>query len=130
VRCLAEYADPLLVSVYAEYMRQVGFSPKAPTAARPKAAKRRELAVEAPEEAEKEEDEVYFYQGEHLDLAPMLREQVILSAPMQPLCREDCQGLCPQCGQNWNDRRCDCPPEHTRSPFRLLRDRRSNGGTA
>jgi uncharacterized protein len=130
VRCLTEYADPLSVSVYAEYMRQAGSSSKASVAAQPRGGKRREPGVEAAEEADKEEDEVYFYQGEHIDMAPMLREQIILSAPMQPLCREDCQGLCPQCGQNWNDRRCGCPPEQVPNPFRVLRDRSSKGGNA
>ena len=40
----------------------------------------------------------------------MLREQVILDAPMQPLCREDCRGLCPQCGTNLNTDACACAP--------------------
>ena len=81
------------------------------------------------EEAD-EEDEMYWYQGDHLDLAPMLREQVILAAPMQPLCREECLGLCSQCGQNLNERRCGCPPEQAPSPFRVLRGRQSQSGNA
>lgn len=134
VRCLTEYADPLFVSVYAEFMRQSGTAPKAPAAElRQKGSRRREQPGEVTEEADEEEDEVYLYQGDHLDLVPMLREQVILAAPMQPLCREDCQGLCPQCGQNWNDRRCACPPEEGPSPFRVLRElqgKPSKGGNA
>lgn len=41
--------------------------------------------------------------GELLDLEPLLRDQVVLDLPIQPLCREDCQGLCPECGANLND---------------------------
>ncbi|MCC7359913.1 MAG: DUF177 domain-containing protein [Anaerolineales bacterium] len=47
----------------------------------------------------------------YLDLTPTVREEFLLSIPMQPLCRPDCRGLCPQCGANWNDGPCDCPAE-------------------
>lgn len=134
VRCLTEYADPLSVSVYAEFMRESGTAPKLTAAeSRRKASRRREETVEAAEEADKEEDEVYLYQGDHVDLVPMLREQVILAAPMQPICREDCLGLCSRCGQNLNERRCTCPPEEGSNPFRVLRERYSKpskGGNA
>ena len=47
----------------------------------------------------------------HVDLAPLVREDMLLSIPMQTLCRPDCQGLCPQCGQNWNEGPCNCHAE-------------------
>lgn len=47
----------------------------------------------------------------HIDLTPIVREEFILSIPLQPLCRPDCKGLCPQCGANWNEGPCDCPSE-------------------
>jgi uncharacterized protein len=37
-----------------------------------------------------------------------MREQFYLALPMKPLCRDDCQGLCPTCGINWNKGTCDC----------------------
>ncbi|MCI0396979.1 MAG: DUF177 domain-containing protein [Chloroflexi bacterium] len=43
-----------------------------------------------------------------LDLAPLVRELSLLEIPMQPFCRPDCKGLCPECGQNWNEGSCDC----------------------
>ncbi|MBN2303573.1 MAG: DUF177 domain-containing protein [Anaerolineae bacterium] len=43
-----------------------------------------------------------------LDLAPLLREEAILATPMGVLCRPDCAGLCPECGQNLNEAACDC----------------------
>jgi len=46
-----------------------------------------------------------------LDLAPLLREEAILAVPMVVLCRPDCAGLCPQCGQNLNEGACDCAQE-------------------
>lgn len=130
VRCLTDYSDPLFVTLYAEYLPQAGVAPKpAPVGQGRKGSRRAAEPVEPDEEAA-EEDEVYLYQGDHLDLVPMVREQVILAAPMRPLCREECLGLCPQCGQNLNERRCGCPPEQGPSPFRVLRGRQSKGGNA
>lgn len=129
VRCLTDFSDPLVVSLYAEFLRQPDEIAKPSVDQGRRSPRRAAQPVEPIEEAE-EEDEVYLYQGDHLDLAPMVREQVILAAPMQPLCREDCLGLCPQCGQNLNDRRCACPPAPGPSPFRVLRGRQSKSGNA
>ncbi|MDP2480901.1 MAG: DUF177 domain-containing protein [Candidatus Palauibacterales bacterium] len=56
------------------------------------------------------EGQVYPLEGGSgtLDLMPALREQVVLALPPYPLCREDCAGLCPRCGTDWNEGRCDC----------------------
>ncbi len=43
-----------------------------------------------------------------LDLTPLLREEAIIGTPLAPLCRPDCAGLCPQCGQNLNEGPCSC----------------------
>jgi len=48
------------------------------------------------------------YHGKEIDLSPVLREQILLSAPASPLCREDCKGLCPTCGKDWNEGACGC----------------------
>lgn len=130
VRCLTDYADPLYVSVYAEYLLQAGVASKSTAAEQGRKGTRRAAQPVEPLEEVDEEDELYWFQGDHLDLVPMLREQVILAAPMQPLCREDCLGLCSQCGQNLNERRCGCPPEQAPSPFRVLRGRPSKSGNA
>jgi uncharacterized protein len=42
-------------------------------------------------------------EGELVDLEPLLRDQVVLDLPFQPLCRDDCSGLCVDCGANLND---------------------------
>jgi uncharacterized protein len=52
--------------------------------------------------------DLFPYDGEAIDLEPLLREQLILAVPYAPLCREDCQGLCPQCGADRNLAACDC----------------------
>lgn len=56
-----------------------------------------------------EDAEVAFYQGAGLELDEVVREQLLLALPMHWLCRTDCRGLCPACGENWNQRECDCP---------------------
>ena len=50
-----------------------------------------------------EEDEVGRLQGDLLDLEPALRDAVVLALPNHPLCREDCPGLCPECGVPWDE---------------------------
>jgi DUF177 domain-containing protein len=57
------------------------------------------------------ESEVGFYQGEGLELTDVVREEVVLQLPMQRVCREDCKGICPVCGQNRNQVECHCHQE-------------------
>jgi uncharacterized protein len=47
----------------------------------------------------------------HLDLEPLLREFVIVNQPTRPLCRPDCKGLCPVCGNDLNESDCRHPEE-------------------
>jgi uncharacterized protein len=46
-----------------------------------------------------------------IDLAPMVREEVLLAVPDAPLCRPDCAGLCPTCGADRNAGPCGCDDE-------------------
>lgn len=55
-----------------------------------------------------------------LDLTPLLREETIISIPLAPLCKEDCAGLCPQCGQNLNQGLCDCERDDIDPRFAIL----------
>jgi uncharacterized protein len=43
----------------------------------------------------------------NIDLAPLVWEYFTLNRPMKPLCRQDCKGLCPVCGENLNGRLCE-----------------------
>jgi uncharacterized protein len=47
---------------------------------------------------EEADDEERFLDGDQLDLEPAFRDAVVLALPLSPLCREDCPGLCPECG--------------------------------
>jgi DUF177 domain-containing protein len=46
--------------------------------------------------------------GDQIDLGSMIREHILLDAPVAPLCRPDCAGLCPTCGIDLNLSTCDC----------------------
>jgi len=44
-----------------------------------------------------------------IDILKPLKEEILLSLPIKPLCQVDCKGICPSCGQNLNEKECDCP---------------------
>lgn len=54
------------------------------------------------------EIEIGFYEGDGLELEDVLLEQIVLSLPMQKVCKADCKGICPVCGQNRNLAVCSC----------------------
>jgi uncharacterized protein len=65
--------------------------------------------TEAPERSiTAPETEIGYYQKDSLLLEDVLREQVLLSLPVRTLCKPDCKGLCPRCGQNRNSQDCSC----------------------
>ena len=79
-RCLVDFNQPLS----ANYTDLYAFSPKSVS----------ESGLVLPETGQ-------------LDLAPAIREEFLLSIPINPLCRPDCKGLCPVCGENRNVVACD-----------------------
>lgn len=70
-----------------------------------------ELFVYEDQSVTDDDEDLARMQGELLDLEPTLRDAVVLDLPFTPLCREDCAGLCPDCGVNLNDE-----PDHTHGP--------------
>ena len=62
-----------------------------------------------------EEEDVYRIKGEEIDLEPMLRDELTLALPLNPLCRADCKGICARCGRELNDGACNCT-EDTSDP--------------
>jgi uncharacterized protein len=124
VRCLKEYDDPLAFSVHAAFAREgkeakSGVRP--PKISEPRKGRPASTKAEIQTEEENEGDDRYFYHGDQVELAPMLREHIILAAPMQPLCREDCAGLCARCGKDLNEGPCQCPAEAPATAIRVIR---------
>jgi uncharacterized protein len=69
-----------------------------------------ELSSDDERELSEEDVDVSYYRDDQIDLTELLREQFYLTLPMKPLCRDDCRGLCPQCGVNRNTGTCECGP--------------------
>ena len=69
-----------------------------------------ELFYYPPETAPK--GELFIGEDGFIDLAPLIRELGLLEVPIQPICKEDCHGLCVECGQNLNEAHCDCKADH------------------
>ncbi|HSF27391.1 MAG TPA: YceD family protein [Actinomycetes bacterium] len=52
---------------------------------------------------ESDDAELAVLEGDLVDLEPLLRDAVVLALPLQPVCRDDCSGLCPRCGARLDD---------------------------
>jgi uncharacterized protein len=90
----ARCVEPVTIPLASEFdliFRPVGADAGAP-----------ERSITAPE------TEIGYYQKDSLLLEDVLREQVLLSLPVRTLCKPDCKGLCPRCGQNRNSQACSC----------------------
>ena len=72
------------------------------------------------------ETEIGYYQGEGMELADSLREQVLLAAPVKVVCDEACKGICAQCGKNLNEGSCNCAPVMTDPRWDALKDLKKN----
>lgn len=70
------------------------------------------------------EDEMVFRisQNHVLDLTEAVRQNLIGSLPLQPLCRPECAGICPRCGVNRNEASCNCVIADANHPFAALAD--------
>jgi uncharacterized protein len=84
-------------------------------------------------EREIEEDDLTtaFYENDEIDLGQLMREQFYLSLPMKPLCRDDCKGLCPNCGANRNATTCECKrdwDDPRLAPLKALQDHDQHKG--
>jgi uncharacterized protein len=68
------------------------------------------------------EAEMGFYEGDGIELNDVLREYILLSLPMQRLCRDNCKGICPHCGQNRNHQQCQCQGEPVDDRWAALKE--------
>ncbi len=70
-----------------------------------------DLDREEEQELTDRELDLSYYSNDELDIPELIREQILLSVPMKPLCSADCQGICPKCGKDLNDGPCGCKTE-------------------
>ncbi len=90
-RCLSLFRRPVSLNIEEEYVPTIDVFSGAP--------------LPQPEEPSS------FTIDEHhvIDFTEAIRQYIVLVIPMKPLCREDCAGLCQNCGYNLNQGTCDCP---------------------
>lgn len=59
-------------------------------------------------ELKSDELNVYFFEGEEIDVDPYVFEEAMLNMPVKALCSDACNGICPSCGKNLNIEECHC----------------------
>lgn len=62
-----------------------------------------------------------YYDGNDIDLSQEVKDLILVNLPISPVCREDCKGLCPQCGVDLNASPCKCGDDKGPSPFDKLK---------
>ena len=105
-RCLAETALPLTGTFEALFVPRTG-------------AQGSRMALRDAEWAARE---VNFYDEGTIDLSDEIRECLTVELPLKPLCKPDCAGLCPTCGEDLNAGPCGCKPDTDDGPWAALRD--------
>jgi uncharacterized protein len=69
-----------------------------------------------------EEIGMIYFKGEEINLQQGIQEQVVMAFPLQPLCDENCKGLCPRCGSDLNQGDCGCKREPGANKFAVLKN--------
>lgn len=67
-----------------------------------------ERFCDPPSRGEPEDEEAFLITDDVVDLGPLVHEAILAELPLAPLCRDDCRGLCPQCGADRNQQACSC----------------------
>lgn len=68
-----------------------------------------------------DEEDALPIEGDSIDVGHAVEQSVLLTFPIRNVCREDCRGLCPECGADLNQGDCECPPVEE-GPFAQLKD--------
>lgn len=103
-RCLTQFSTPVHFQIDEEFFPTIDIY----TGAR----------LPQPDDA----DEAVLIDRNHtLDLSEIVRQDLTLALPLIPLCRENCKGLCPNCGTNWNESDCDCETDDMDPRFAALK---------
>ncbi len=106
-RCLNSFLQPFEIAVSAKYVNAA------------------ENAHEDQADAGPRDVTRISFVGDEIDLSSGIREDLLLNVPLKPLCREDCRGLCPQCGADLNEGECTCEKKTADPRLAELRDIRA-----
>lgn len=97
-RCLAPLASSVIASFQELYLYADGRHDKHGRNDKHEKQDKHDRYDKHDEYEEHDDEELYYLDGDLLDLEPAFRDAVVLALPMSPLCREDCPGLCVECG--------------------------------
>jgi uncharacterized protein len=93
-RCLNKYRQPLKIKFEEEFLPTLDIVSGVPL-------------------TPSEEPGAFTIDEQHiLDITEAVRQYSLLAIPMKALCKKDCAGLCPTCGKNLNEGKCDCPDDN------------------
>jgi uncharacterized protein len=107
-RCLKDFESPISANFALTYCRELP-----------------EVEVEDDEEGVElsaEDMGLILFEGQEIDLAEGIQEQLVMALPLRPVCDEACKGLCPQCGADLNAAPCDCRPQDLNIKMAALKD--------
>ena len=92
-RCLSDFSYPLKIKIEEEYFPVMDVTTG--------------IMLPTPEEPGS------FTIDDHniMDISEAIRQYTLMALPIKPLCRQDCSGLCPVCGTNLNEKKCNCTLE-------------------
>jgi len=93
IRCL----DPVEITVERKIQELYRYEPTNEKGGKRKKSGRNERA----EEVDLDEDDELWLDGNVMNLETPIRDAIVLDLPINPLCSEDCLGLCPDCGEKW-----------------------------
>ncbi len=68
-----------------------------------------------------EAEDALTLEGKTIDLKDIVCKNIALSLPLKQLCKDDCKGICQQCGTNLNEKQCDCEEEYFNPQFEILK---------
>ncbi|MFC2039656.1 DUF177 domain-containing protein [Chloroflexota bacterium] len=104
-RCLAVFQSPTGIEIEEEFLPTV--SP--------------ETGAALPQD---DDPAVFTINSRHeIDLTEAIRQYVVMALPLKALCREDCAGMCPKCGQDLNQSRCECDKIPAAPLWRALQEK-------
>lgn len=66
-----------------------------------------------------------YFEGEEIDFTDAIQEQAILAIPLNAVCKPQCKGLCPRCGNDLNVAPCHCGAPSPDGPFAVLKEMKS-----
>ncbi len=92
-----------------------------------------EMSHDSDQELKPDDLDLSYYYNDELDLQELIKEQVMLSVPMKPVCSENCKGMCVRCGKELNSGPCECEEDKLDprlAPLQQLKEAMENKKTS